>query len=202
MTLLNLSGSYRMNMQDEMVRILTFYHGDNNFNMNPYVPEEIEYYARAALDISDQDIVMTAIRLSFTKFHRGLVITRDGLFWRNGPKVETNVNHLTWRELSLRKTNFRPKLKSIDLGDGAVIDNTGSINKSSAVINLLDLLIDKYDEQEIENDGFVFENGNDQLIRNIPLNKEELKAENTQSAAEANDGSNILFDWFKKLLSK
>jgi len=191
-----------MNMQDEVVRILTFYHGDNNFNMNPHVPEEIEYYARAALDISDQDIVMAAIRLSFTKFHRGLIITRDGLFWRNGPKFETNVNHLTWRELSLRKTNFRPKPKSIDLGDGAVIDNTGSINKSSAVINLLDLLIDKYDEQEIDNDGFVFENGNDQLVRNIPPNKAELKAENTKSADEANNGSSFIGDWLKSLFTK
>ena len=191
-----------MNMQDEVVRILTFYHGDNNFNMNPHVPEEIEYYARAALDIADDDIVVAAIRLSFTKFHRGLVITRDGLFWRNGPKVETNVNHLTWRELSLRKSNFRPKPKSIDLGDGTVIDNTGSINKSSAVINLLDLLIDKYDEQEIDNDGFVFENGNDQLARNIPPNKAELKAENTKSAEEANNGSSFIGDWLKSLFTK
>jgi len=191
-----------MNMQDEVVRILTFYHGDNNFNMNPHVPEEIEYYARAALDIADDDIVVAAIRLSFTKFHRGLVITRDGLFWRNGPKVETNVNHLTWRELSLRKSNFRPKPKSIDLGDGTVIDNTGSINKSSAVINLLDLLIDKYDEQEIDNDGFVFENGNDQLVRNIPSNKAELKAENTKSAEEANNGSSFIGDWLKSLFTK
>lgn len=191
-----------MNMQDEVVRILTFYHGDNNFNMNPHVPEDIEHYARAALDIADDDIVVVAIRLSFTKFHRGLVITRDGLFWRNGPKVETNVNHLTWRELSLRKSNFRPKPKSIDLGDGTVIDNTGSINKSSAVINLLDLLIDKYDEQEIDNDGFVFENGNDQLVRNIPSNKAELKAENTKSAEEANNGSSFIGDWLKSLFTK
>ncbi|TEW51501.1 hypothetical protein [Psychromonas algicola] len=191
-----------MNMQDEVIRILTFYHGDNNFNMNPHVPAEIEHYARAALDIADDDIVLAAIRLSFTKFHRGLVITRDGLFWRNGPKIETTVNHLTWRELSLRKSNFRPKPKSIDLGDGDAIDNTGSINKSSAVINLLDLLIDKYSEQALESDGFVFESGKDELARNIPTNKAELKQENTQSAAEANDGKSFLGDWFKSLLSK
>ena len=191
-----------MNMQDEVIRILTFYHGDNNFNMNPHVPEDIEHYARAALDIADDDIVVAAIRLSFTKFHRGLVITRDGLFWRNGPKIETTVNHLTWRELSLRKSNFRPHPKSIDLGDGDAIDNTGSINKSSAVINLLDLLIDKYSEQEAESDGFIFEGGKDELSRNIPNNKAELKIENTQSAAEANDGSSFLGDWFKNLLSK
>ena len=191
-----------MNMQDEVIRILTFYHGDNNFNMNPHVPEDIEHYARAALDIADDDIVVAAIRLSFTKFHRGLVITRDGLFWRNGPKIETIVNHLTWRELSLRKANFRPKPKSIDLGDGDVIDNTGSINKSSAVINLLDLLIDKYSEQEAESDGFIFESGKDELTRNIPTNKSKLKEENTQSAAEANDGNSFLGDWFKSLLSK
>ena len=191
-----------MNTQDEVIRILTFYHSDSNFNMNPYVPEDIEHYARAALDISDDDIVVAAIRLSFTKFHRGLIITRDGIFWRNGPKTETNVNHLTWRELSLRKPNFRPQPKSIILGDGAVIDNTGSINKSSVVINLLDLLIDKYNEQEIESDGFIFEKGKDELTRNIPINKKELKAENTQTADEANNGNSLLWDWFKVLLKK
>jgi len=169
--------------------------------MTPHVPEEIEHYARAALDIDDDDIVLATIRLSFTKFHRGFVITRNGLFWRNGPKVETTVNHLSWRELSLRKSNFRPKPKSIDLGNGDAIDNTGSMNKTSAVINFLDLLIDKYSEQKLDSDGFVFESSNEELTRNIPSNKAELKQENTQSAAEANNGKSLLVEWFKSLLS-
>ena len=192
-----------MNMKDEVIRILTFYHGDTDFSMNPHVPEEIEHYARAALDIPDDDYVMATVRLSFTKFHRGFVICRNGLYWRNGPKVETNVNFLTWKELSERKPKFRPLPKSINLSDGAALDNTGSINKSSAVINILDLLIDKYDQQTIENDGFVFKAEDTiDLARSIPNNKAELKAENTQTAAEANDGNSILGGLFRKLIGK
>ena len=192
-----------MNMQEEVIRILTFYHGDTNFHMTPHIPEEIEHYTRAALDISDDDYVLATIRLSFTKFHRGFVITRDGLFWRNGPKVETNTQHLTWRQLSERQTAFKSQPRTINLSEGAVLDNTGSLNKTTAVINFLDLLIDKYKQQEADSDGFVFDTSiNEQLARSIPANKAVLKQENTESAAEANDGSNILFDWFKKLFSK
>jgi len=188
-----------MNMQEEVIRILTFYHGDNNFHMTPHIPEEIEHYARAALDISDDDYVLATIRLSFTQFHRGFVITRDGLFWRNGPNVETNTQHLTWHELSLRQTEFKSKPRTISLSEGAVLDNTGSLNKTTAVINFLDLLIDKYKQQTIESDGFVFDHtSNEALPRAIPNNKAVLKQDNTDSAAEANDGSNILFDWLKK----
>lgn len=192
-----------MNMQDEVIRILTFYHGDNNFNMNPHIPEEIEHYARAALDIADDDYILAAIRLSFTKFHRGLVFTRDGVFWRNGPKTETNVNYLTWKELSSRKSDFRPQPKSINLSGGAVIDNTGSINKSSVVINLLDLLIDKYNEQETVSDGFIFEKtAKSELFRNIPTNKKELKAENIESSEKANDGKSFIADWLTSFFRK
>ena len=192
-----------MNMQDEVIRILTFYHGDTNFNLNPHVPEEIEHYARAALDIPDDDYVIATVRLSFTKFHRGFVICRNGLYWRNGPKVETNTNYLTWKELSERKSKFRPLPRSVNLGDGAALDNTGSINKTTSVINILDLLIDKYDEQIIENEGFVFdETGSIELTRSIPNNKAQLKTDNTESSAEANDGTSFIVSFFKKLLKK
>jgi hypothetical protein len=192
-----------MNMQDEVLRILTFYHGDNNFNMNPYIPEDIEHYARAALDISDDDYLVAAIRLSFTKFHRGLIFSRDGIYWRNGPKVETNVNHFTWKELSERRAQFRTQPRTINLGDGAVIDNTGSMNKTSAVINLLDLLIDKYNQQEAKSDGFIFDTKDAELLaRSIPLNKAQLKSENTQTAIEAHSGNSFIVECFKKLFNK
>ncbi|TEW55305.1 hypothetical protein E2R68_06005 [Psychromonas sp. RZ22] len=171
---------------DEIVKILTFYHGENNFNMNPLVPREIEHYARAVLDIPDDEYVLAAMRTSFTKFHRGIVIGRDGIYWQNDIKVETSVNFLTWRQMSEQKSSFRARRTTVELGNGAVFDNTGSLNKTSVMINILDLLIDKYEEQETDRDGFVFD-GLDlsELMRSVPENKAELKAESAESAAAA-----------------
>ena len=192
-----------MIMQDEVQRILMFYHGDNNFNMSPHIPEDIEHYARAVLDISDDDYVVAAMRTSFTKFHKGLVYCCSGIYWRNGPKFETTVNHLTWRELSERKSNFKALPRTVDLGDGAVIDNTGSLNKTSTVINMIDLLIAKYEQQEIESDGLVFDSS--EIITfeiNIPANKAELKSENAKVEAAQNYGNSFFSDLFKKLLGR
>jgi len=189
-----------MNMQDEVLRILMFYHGDNNFNMNPHIPEEIEHYARAVLDIPDEDYIVAAMRTSFTKFHRGLVLCCSGIYWRNGPKIQTTVTHLTWRQLSESKSTFKAQARSVSLGNGAVIDNTGSLNKSSAIINLLDLLIDMYEKQEVDSDGFVFEEeGLNQLAHTVPHNKAELKDENIKAE---NDQSSFFSDIFKKIFGK
>ena len=96
-----------MDMLDEMLRILSLYNGENDVKANPEVPQEIEHYARAALEISDDEYVMATIRTSFTKFHRGLVIGREGIYWLNSVEVKTDVNRLTWREMSERKLQFR-----------------------------------------------------------------------------------------------
>jgi len=194
-----------MNMLDEVINILTYYHGENNFNMNPLVPREIEHYARAVLDIPDQEYVLAAMRTSFTQFHRGLVIGRDAIYWRNDHKIETTVNKLTWKELSERKSQFRARRRVVELGDGAVFDNIGSLNKPSTIINLLDLLIDKYNSQETESDGFIFEeNSLTNLIKTIPDNKEEIKAESTASSADAETISfiSIVTSIFKKLMGR
>ena len=194
-----------MNMLDEVINILTYYHGENNFNMNPLVPREIEHYARAVLDIPDQEYVLAAMRTSFTQFHRGLVIGRDAIYWRNDHKIETTVNKLTWKELSEHKSQFRARRRVVELGDGAVFDNIGSLNKPSTIINLLDLLIDKYNSQETESDGFIFEeNSLTNLIKTIPDNKEEIKAESTASSADAETISfiSIVTSIFKKLMGR
>jgi len=194
-----------MNMQDEVFKILTYYHGENNFNMNPLVPTEVEHYARAVLDIPDDEFVLAAMRTSFTKFHRGLVIGRDAIYWRNDHKIETTVNQLTWKELSERKSKFRSRRRVVELGDGAVFDNIGSLNKPSTIINLLDLLIDKYNTQQSESIGFEFsEQDIKKLVRSIPDNKAEIKAESTATAADAETVSfvSIIASIFKKLTGK
>jgi len=194
-----------MNMLDEVTNILTYYHGENNFNMNPLVPREIEHYARAVLDIPDQEYVLAAMRTSFTQFHRGLVIGRDALYWRNDHKIETTVNKLTWKELSARKSQFRARRRVVELGDGAVFDNIGSLNKPSTIINLLDLLIDKYNSQETEGDGFIFdEQSLTRLVKMIPDNKQEIKEESAASSADAETISffSIITSLCKKLIGK
>lgn len=194
-----------MNMLDEVTNILTYYHGENNFNMNPLVPREIEHYARAVLDIPDQEYVLAAMRTSFTQFHRGLVIGRDALYWRNDHKIETTVNKLTWKELSVRKSQFRARRRVVELGDGAVFDNIGSLNKPSTIINLLDLLIDKYNSQETEGDGFIFdEQSLTRLVKMIPDNKQEIKEESAASSADAETISffSIITSLCKKLIGK
>ena len=194
-----------MNMLDEVTNILTYYHGENNFNMNPLVPREIEHYARAVLDIPDQEYVLAAMRTSFTQFHRGLVIGRDALYWRNDHKIETTVNKLTWKELSARKSQFRARRRVVELGDGAVFDNIGSLNKPSTIINLLDLLIDKYNSQETEGDGFIFdEQSLTRLVKMIPDNKQEIKEESAVSSADAETISffSIITSLCKKLIGK
>jgi hypothetical protein len=194
-----------MNMQDEVFKILTYYHGENNFNMNPLVPKEVEHYARAVLDIPDEEFVLAAMRTSFTKFHRGLVIGRDAIYWRNDHKIETTVNQLTWKELSERKSKFRSRRRVVELGDGAVFDNIGSLNKPTTIINLLDLLIDKYDTQQSENIGFEFSKQDaEKLVRHIPDNKAEIKAESAATSADAETISfiSIIVSLFKKLTNK
>lgn len=194
-----------MDMLDEMLRILSVYNGENDVKANPHVPQEIEHYARAALEISDDEYIMATIRNSFTKFHRGLVIGRDGIYWLNSVEIPTDVNRLTWREMSERKPQFRPKGKSVSLGGDTVFDNAGSINSPKAIINLLDVLVDHYDTQEEDSDGFVFGNLHLHLItRDIPRDKAQLKADNESTAAEATDMSlvRIIYEFIKKLFSK
>lgn len=194
-----------MNMQDEVFKILTYYHGENNFNMNPLVPTEIEHYARAVLDIPDEEFVLAAMRTSFTKFHRGLVIGRDAIYWRNDHKIETTVNQLSWKELSERKSKFRSRRRVVELGEGAVFDNIGSLNKPSTIINLLDLLIDKYNTQESDSIGFEFSKQDiEKLVRSVPDNKSEIKAESAATAADAETVSfvSIITSLFKKLTKK
>ena len=173
--------------------------------MNPLVPREIEHYARAVLDIPDQEYILAAMRTSFTQFHRGLVIGRDAIYWRNDNKIETSVNQLSWKELSEQRSLFRAHRRTVDLGNGAIFDNIGSINKTSTIINLLDLLIDKYDSQEIASEGFVFDDQSlTSLIQTIPDNKEAIKAESEASAADAETVSfiSIVASLFKKLTGK
>lgn len=194
-----------MNMLDEVFKILTYYHGENNFNMNPLVSPDIEHYARAVLDIPDQEYILAAMRTSFTQFHRGIVIGRDGIYWRNDHKIETTVNQLSWKELSSRKTQFRAHRRTVTLGDGAVFDNIGSLNKTSTIINLLDLLIDKYDSQNTDSIGFEFSQQElDKLARTIPENKAVIKAESAASAADAETMTffTIIKSMLKKVTSK
>jgi len=188
-------------MQDKMLGVLTLFHGENDFDVAPYVPTKIEHYARASLDISDDVYIMATMRTSFGKFYRGLVFANDGIHWLNGPLVETNVNHLTWRELSARKADFKTTPRTVDFGQGAVFNNKGSLNKSSFVLNIIDLLIVRYEEQEAVSEGFVF-NGHDidRLVRAIPDNKAALKADNIDHSASTESGSIVTF--FKKLIGK
>ncbi|WP_435236669.1 hypothetical protein ACR30L_03550 [Psychromonas sp. PT13] len=188
-----------MDMLQEVVRILTIYQGEVII-ANPNVPEEMEHYARAAMDIPDNEYVMAAMRTSFKKFHRGIIFGRDGIYWINGPAVETDVNHLTWRELSERKKQIRSLYKKIGLGEGAVFDNSGTNQGNTFLMRLLDLLIERYEEQETTQDGFIFEPEEPGiLVRTIPTNKAELKADNAASAAEAGIG---LGAWMKGFFTK
>ncbi|MEJ6077066.1 hypothetical protein MT391_00745 [Vibrio sp. 1-Bac 57] len=194
-----------MNMLDEVINILTYYHGENNFNMNPLVPQEIEHYARAVLDIPDQEYILAAMRTSFTQFHRGLIIGKDAIYWRNDHKILTTVNQLSWKELSQQRKDFRARRRIVELGNGAVFDNIGSLNKTSTIINILDLLIDKYDQQENDSNGFIFdEDSLSKLIKSIPDNKAAIKAESADSASNAETISfaSIISSMFKKLLGR
>ncbi|MBB1272129.1 hypothetical protein [Psychromonas sp. SR45-3] len=194
-----------MNMLDEVLNILTYYHGENNFNMNPLVPQEIEHYARAILDIPDQEYILAAMRTSFTQFHRGLIIGKDAIYWRNDHKILTSVNQLSWKELSQQRTEFRAHRRTVALGNGAVFDNIGSLNKTSTIINILDLLIDKYDAQDNDSDGFVFDDASlARLLQSIPDNKAAIKAESAESASNAETVSfaSIISSIFKKLLCR
>lgn len=191
-----------MDMLDEVLRVLTLYN-DDNFKTNPYVPRDIEQYARAALDIPDDDYVLASLRTSFKKFHRGMIIGREGIYWANGNKIETSCNQLTWRELSERKDQFKTLSKRVCLGDGAVFDTTGSITSNRAVINLLDVLIERYEQQESSESGFIFdENSPHTLAKTIPLNKEELRADNAKSAAEVVSPGQYIVDLLKSLWGK
>ena len=186
-------------MQDKMLEVLTLFHGENDFDVAPYVPVKIEHYARASLDIADDVYIMATMRTSFGKFYRGLVFANDGIHWLNGPLVETDVNHLTWRELSERKADFKTHPKSVDFGNGTVFNNRGSLNKSSFILNIIDLLIERYEAQEAEGDGFIFDkNGTDRVVRQIPTNKAELKADNIDHSAPTEIGPIAKF--FKKIL--
>lgn len=192
-------------MLDEVINILTYYHGENNFNMNPLVPQEIEHYARAVLDIPDQEYILAAMRTSFTQFHRGLIIGKDAIYWRNDHKILTTVNQLSWKELSQQRKDFRARRRIVELGNGAVFDNIGSLNKTSTIINILDLLIDKYDQQENDSNGFIFdEDSLSKLIKSIPDNKAAIKAESADSASNAETISfaSIISSMFKKLLGR
>lgn len=194
-----------MNMLDDVINILTYYHGENNFNMNPLVPQEIEHYARAVLDIPDQEYILAAMRTSFTQFHRGLIIGKDAIYWRNDHKILTTVNQLSWKELSQQRKDFRARRRIVELGNGAVFDNIGSLNKTSTIINILDLLIDKYDQQENDSNGFIFdEDSLSKLIKSIPDNKAAIKAESVNSASNAETISfaSIISSMFKKLLGR
>ncbi|MDN2662308.1 hypothetical protein [Psychromonas sp. 14N.309.X.WAT.B.A12] len=194
-----------MSMLDEVMKVLTYYHGENNFNMNPLVPKDVEHYARAVLDIPDDEYILAAMRTSFTQFHRGIVIGRDAIYWRNDHKVITSVNKLTWNELSQQKEQFRARRRTVELGNGAIFDNIGSLNKTSIIINLLDLLIDRYQSQNSPAEGFIFdEKEMVELVRSIPNNKEELKKQCAESAADAETVSflSILGSIFKKIIGR
>jgi len=187
------------------MKVLTYYHGENNFNMNPLIPKDIEHYARAILDIPDDEYVLAAMRTSFTQFHRGIVIGRDAIYWRNDHKVETSVNKLTWNELSQQKSQFRARRRTVELGNGAVFDNIGSLNKTSIMINLLDLLIDRYQSQSTPSDGFIFDEAEiHELQKSIPNNKQELKKQCAESAADAETVSffSIISSLLKKLFGR
>lgn len=187
-------------MQDKMLGILTLYHGDD-FDVTPYLKPEIEHYARASLDIPDDVYLMATMRTSFGKFYRGIVFASDGLYWLNGPLVETSVNHLSWRELSERKSEFSTTPRTIIFGGGAVFNNKGSLNKTSFILNIVDLLIARYEEQEIDADGFVFSpEGIDRATRSIPTNKAQLKAENIDHTAT--DEPVSIASFIKKLFGK
>lgn len=190
-----------MDMLDEVIGILTYYHGENGFQMNPLVSTEVEHYARVVLDIPDDEYVLLTLRTSFSMFHRGLVIGRDAIYWRNDKSIKTTVNTLTWKELSHRKSKFKANRRVLELGDGAVFDNIGSHNKISVIINVLDLLIDKYDQQQGDSTGFMFESEKGEtLIRAIPENKAAIKAE---SDAAADDAATVSFlDLLKRLIGK
>jgi len=188
-----------MDMLQEVVRILTIYQGEVII-ANPNVPEEMEHYARAAMDIPDDEYVMAAMRTSFKKFHRGIIFGRDGIYWINGPAVKTDVNHLTWRALSERKKQIRSLYKKISLGGDSVFDNNGTNQGNTFLMRLLDLLIERYEEQETDKDGFIFEPEEPEILaRSIPMNKAELKADNAASAAEAGIG---LGAWMKGFFTK
>jgi len=192
-------------MLDDVMNILTYYHGENNFHMNPLVPQEIEHYARAVLDIPDQEYILAAMRTSFTQFHRGLIIGKDAIYWRNDHKIFSTVNQLSWKELSQQRTEFRARRRTVELGNGAVFDNIGSLNKTTIIINILDLLIDKYDQQDNDSNGFIFdEDSLSKLIKSIPDNKAALKAESAESASNAETISfaSIISSLFKKLLGR
>jgi len=194
-----------MSTLDEVMKVLTYYHGENNFNMNPLIPKDIEHYARAILDIPDDEYVLAAMRTSFTQFHRGIVIGRDAIYWRNDHKVETSVNKLTWNELSQQKSQFRARRRTVELGNGAVFDNIGSLNKTSIMINLLDLLIDRYQSQSTPSDGFIFDEAEiHELQKSIPNNKQELKKQCAESAADAETVSffSIISSLLKKLFGR
>lgn len=194
-----------MDMLDEMLRILSLYNGENDVKANPDVPQEIEHYARAALDIADDEYVMATIRTSFTKFHRGLVIGRDGIYWLNSVEVPTDVNRLSWREMSERKLQIRPKGKTVTLGEETVFDNAGSINPPKAIIHFLYVLTDLYESQEEDSDGFIFSKEHLHLLtRDIPRNKAALKAENEKYAEQATDKSlvRITYETIKGLMTK
>jgi len=171
-----------MDMLDDMLRILTIYQVDD-FCANPNVPEEIEHYARAALAIPDDEYIMGAMRLSYTKFCRGLVLGRDGIYWLNSSVVPTDVNQLSWRELSERKKTVRSLYKKISFGGQSELETTGAANGNKFIINLIDLLIASYEKQEKGHDGFVFDASKVYMLTvATPANKEELKAENEKSA--------------------
>lgn len=173
--------------------------------MNPLVPKDVEHYARAVLDIPDDEYILAAMRTSFTQFHRGIVIGRDAIYWRNDHKVITSVNKLTWNELSQQKEQFRARRRTVELGNGAIFDNIGSLNKTSIIINLLDLLIDRYQSQNSPAEGFIFdEKEMVELVRSIPNNKEELKKQCAESAADAETVSflSILGSIFKKIIGR
>lgn len=193
-----------MDMLDEVLRIMALYHGDNNFYMNKHVPNEIEHNARATLEIPDDDYILGALRVSFKKFHRGIIISQQGIYWLNGSNVPTSVNRMSWRELSERKAGFKAKIKAVTLGDGAVIDCIGSMYKPKAVINLLDVLIERFESQQVEgNDGFVFEGSDiDGLARSIPLDKERLREQNLKEINESFNPFEVISDLFKKMLGK
>jgi len=191
----------KQDMQDKMLGVLTLFHGENDFDVAPYVPTKIEHYARASLDIADDVYIMATMRTSFGKFYRGLVFANDGIHWLNGPLVETDVNHLSWRELSERKAGFKTTPRTVDFGNGTVFNNKGSLNKSSFILNIIDLLIARYEEQEAKSDGFVFDkDGTDRVVRAIPTNKAELKAENIDHSAKTESVS--IGGLFKKLFAK
>jgi len=192
-------------MLNEVISILTYYHGENNFNMNPLVPEDVEHYARAVLDIPDDEYILASMRTSFTKFHRGLIIGQNAIYWKNDRKIETTVNTLTWKELSELKGQFKTTSRTLILGNGAVFDNIGSLNKPSTLVNLLDLLIDKYNTQEGNAIGFVFDSQvESKFTKSIPMNKKQMKEETEEASDNAETISflTIVKNIFAKLLGK